>query len=80
MPVLSKRLECSASGDMRWVIADYPTNALAQEANMSLEEYSEFLINSCYLDLDNPDQKWIEIDNEQKRLAEILNKTSNVCI
>ena len=38
---------------MRWVIADYPTNALAQEANMSLEEYSEFLINSCYLDLED---------------------------
>ena len=39
LPILSKRLERSASGDMRWVIADYPTNALAQEANMSLEEY-----------------------------------------
>ena len=80
LPILSKRLERSASGDMRWVIADYPTNALAQEANMSLEEYSEFLINSCYLDLDNPVQKWIEIDNEQKRLAEILNKTSKIRI
>jgi aminopeptidase len=47
---------------------------------MSLEEYSEFLINSCYLDLDNPVQKWIEIDNEQKRLADILNKTSKIRI
>ena len=45
-PILSKRLERSAKGEMRWVIADYPTNALAQEANMSLEEYSEFLIKS----------------------------------
>ena len=77
-PILAKRLERSARGDMRWVIADYPTNALAQEASMSLEEYSEFLINSCYLDLDNPVQKWIEIDNEQKRIADILNKTSKI--
>jgi len=73
-PILSKRLERSARGDMRWVIADYPTNALAQEANMSLEEYSEFLINSCYLDLENPTEKWQEIDVEQKRLAKILNQ------
>jgi len=79
-PILAKRLERSANGDMRWVIADYPTNALAQEANMSLEEYSEFLINSCYLDLENPTQKWIEIDNEQKRIAAILNKTSKIRI
>ncbi len=79
-PILSKRLERSAKGDMRWVIADYPTNALAQEANMSLDEYSEFLINSCYLDLENPTQKWIEIDTEQKRIADILNKTSKLRI
>ncbi|MBQ8847396.1 MAG: aminopeptidase [Candidatus Gastranaerophilales bacterium] len=77
-PILAKRLERSAKGEMRWVIADYPTNALAQEANMSLEEYSEFLINSCYLDLENPVQKWIEIDNEQKRIADILNKASKI--
>ena len=77
-PILSRRLERSAKNQMRWVIADYPTNALAQEASMSLEEYSEFLINSCYLDLDNPVKKWEEIDKEQKRIAEILNKTSKI--
>ena len=77
-PVLARRLERSAAGDMRWVIADYPTNALAQEANMSLEEYSDFLLKSCYLDLENPAQKWIEIDKEQKRIADILNKTSKI--
>ena len=77
-PVLSRRLERSAAGDMRWVIADYPTNALAQEANMSLEEYSEFLLQSCYLDLDNPVSKWQEIDKEQKRIADILNKTTKI--
>jgi len=79
-PILAKRLERSAKGDMRWVIADYPTNALAQEANMSLEEYCEFLINSCYLDLENPREKWLEIDKEQKRLADILNQSTKLRI
>ena len=77
-PILSKRLNRSANGELRWVIADYPTNALAQEANMSLEEYSDFLLKSCYLDLENPAQKWREIDKEQKRIAEILNKTTKI--
>ena len=77
-PILAKRLERSAKNEMRWVIADYPTNALAQEASMSLEEYSEFLVNSCYLDLDNPVKKWEEIDKEQKRIADILNSTSKI--
>ncbi|MBR1616774.1 aminopeptidase [bacterium] len=78
LPILSKRLERTAKGELRWVIADYPTNALAQEANMSLEDYTDFLLKACYLDLENPAQKWIEIDNEQKRIAEILNKTSKI--
>ena len=33
----------SAEGSAKWVIADVPTYALAQEAKMSLDEYSEFL-------------------------------------
>ena len=77
-PILNRRLERSAKGEMRWVIADYPTNALAQEANMSFDEYSEFLVKSCYLDLDNPTQKWKDIDKEQKRLADYLNKTTKL--
>ena len=77
-PILKRRLDRSAKNQMRWVIADYPTNALAQEANMSYDEYCEFLINSCYLDLDNPREKWLEIDKEQKRIASILNKTEKI--
>lgn len=76
----SKMLKRSAEGTLRWVIADFPTNALAQEAKMSLEEYTEFLINACYLHLDNPVAKWEEIDKEQQRLADYLNKTTKLHI
>ncbi len=62
---------------LAWVIADFPTNALAQEAKMSLDEYTEFIINSCYLDLDNPIAKWKDIGKEQDRIVEILNGTKN---
>ena len=47
-------LSRSAKGEASWVIADVPTHGLAQEAKMSFDEYSEFLINACYLDLDDP--------------------------
>jgi len=71
-------LERSAKGELSWVIADVPTHGLAQEAKMSFDEYSEFLINACYLDLDNPVEKLMEMDIEQKRLAEYLDKTSKI--
>ena len=71
-------LSRSAQGDLNWVIADYPTQALAQEAKMSLDEYTEFLINSCYLHLDDPVAKWTQIGHEQQRLADYLTKTSKL--
>lgn len=73
-------LKRSEKGELNWVIADFPTQALSQEAKMSLDEYEEFLINSCYLDLENPVQKWIEIGQEQKRIVSKLNGTKKLYI
>lgn len=75
-----KMLKRAASGDLKWVIADFPTNALAQEANMSLEEYTEFLIKACYLHVEDPVKKWQEIGEKQEKIAEFLNKKSKIRI
>lgn len=66
-------LSRSAKGEARWVVADVPTHALAQEAKMSLDEYSEFLFKSCYLDLDDPVAKLKELDEKQIKWANYLN-------
>ena len=75
-----KMLKRAAAGELKWVIADFPTNALAQEAKMSLEEYTEFLIKSCYLHEDDPVSKWIEIGEKQEKIADYLNKKSKIRI
>lgn len=75
-----KMLKRSAEGDLKWVIADFPTNALAQEAKMSLEEYTEFLIKSCYLHTEDPVKQWQEIGENQEKIAEFLNKKSKIRI
>ena len=63
----------AAEGSASWVVADVPTHALAQEAKMSFDEYSEFLFKSCYLDLDNPVAKLKELDEKQTKWANYLN-------
>lgn len=73
-------MQRAAKGELKWVVADFPTQALAQEAKMSLEEYSEFLIKACYLHLDNPVDKWREIAEKQKRIENYLNGKSKVRI
>lgn len=68
-----KLLTRSANGEASWVIADVPTQALAQEAKMSLDEYSDFLFKACYLDLADPVAKLKELDEKQKAWANYLN-------
>ncbi len=70
----------SAEGTAKWVIADVPTHALAQEAKMSLDEYTEFLFKYCYLDLDDPVAKLKELDEKQTKWAEYLNKVKKLRI
>lgn len=79
-PLTSKLLNRSAKGELSWVICDFPTNALAQEAKMSLYEYEEFLLNACYLHLDDPVAKWKEIGEKQDELVNYMNNVSNIRI
>ena len=75
-----KLMKRSADGTASWVIADVPTHALAQEAKMSFDEYSEFLFKSCYLDLDNPVEKLKELDEMQTKWANYLNEVKKLHI
>lgn len=75
-----KLMERSAKGEAKWVIADVPTHALAQEARMSLDEYSEFLFKSCYLDMDNPVEMLKELDEKQTKWANYLNNVKKLRI
>ncbi len=70
----------SAKGEAKWVIADVPTHALAQEAKMSFDEYSEFLFKSCYLDLDDPVKMLKELDEKQTKWANYLNNVKKLHI
>ena len=79
-PLSELMLSRAAKGELKWVIANFPTQALAQEGRMSLDDYTEFLINACYLHLDDPVKKWKEIDEAQKKIAEYLNTISKIHI
>lgn len=57
----------------RWILCNYPTNALAQEADMSLEEYEKFLYGATNID-------WKKVKKEELKLQKALDKASVVHI
>ena len=55
-----------------WTTTIFPTNAYAQDAGMSLRDYSQFVINCCQLNQDDPIAFWKSLDEWQSLLAEQL--------
>ena len=55
-----------------WSTTLFPTNAYAQDAGMSLNDYSKFVIKACQLDQEDPVEFWQSLDDWQCLLAEKL--------
>ncbi len=71
-------MERSARKELRWNVTAYPTRALAQEAGMSIMEYEEFLYKAVMVDREDPVKAWIEKAREQQKIADFLNKVSEL--
>ncbi len=55
-------------------IIPYPTEAFAQEAEMSLFEYHNFVAKACFLDKKDPVAEWKKLSEKQKHITRKLNK------
>ena len=61
-----------APGSLRWSGALFPTNAYAQDAEMSLSDFENFVYSACFLDDEDPVARWQELSKQQERLVEWL--------
>jgi aminopeptidase len=68
------------SGEFRWCGTLYPTPAYAQDANMSLREFEEFVFDVCFLNDSDPIARWQDLSNQQQRLVEWLKGRKQVHI
>jgi len=71
-------LDRSAKGEMNWVVSLFPTYAYAQEANMTLTDYEDFVYSACMPDLDDPVRYWKKVEARQDKAIEWLKGKKNV--
>ncbi|MDB4474717.1 aminopeptidase [Opitutaceae bacterium] len=57
-PYMDWRRAKESAGDYTWTLALYGTQAMADEVDMSLEDYWGEIIKACYLDEEAPAAKW----------------------
>jgi aminopeptidase len=74
---LSRFMERAAEGKLKWVGVQFPCHAAAQDAEMSLADYEDFLFNACLLNEPDPVAAWQAVSLRQQRLVDYLNGKSD---
>jgi aminopeptidase len=70
--------ERAARQDLRWVLSGLPTTGYAQDSDMSLGEFEEFVFSATFADLPDPASAWREMSARQARLVDWLRGKSQV--
>ena len=77
-PSYQRYFERIATRDLKRNLCQFPTNAAAQEAGMSLEEYENFVYGACKLFDPNPKESWLEVRRNQQIATDHLNSCKQV--
>lgn len=65
-------LDRAAAGTLRWSSTIFPTDAYAQDAEMSTEEFADFVLGACKLNEPDPAAAWGRLRDDQQRLIDWL--------
>jgi aminopeptidase len=66
------------NGSMRRCLCQYPTQAGADDAEMTLEEYENFVFGACNLFDEKPVEKWLEVRKTQQVYVDYLNNVDRI--
>ncbi len=67
-----------AAGEAAWVGTLFPTQSSAQDAEMSLLEYQEFVFEACMLHKKDPVAEWRKLSQRQAKLCKSLSRLATI--
>jgi aminopeptidase len=73
-------MERSARKELRWCITVYPTQAMAQDADMSLRDYQDFVYGAGLLNEPDPVAAWRKAGERQQELIRWLTGKKQVIL
>ena len=77
-PLSDRFLERAAKKELRWTGTIHPTQAFAQDAEMSLREFEDFVYDGCLVHEPDPIKAWKAISKKQQRTVNWLNKARKI--
>jgi aminopeptidase len=76
-PIFDIFMRRAAEGALKWTGTQFPCQASAQDAEMSLAEYEDFVFSAGLLDKPDPVAAWKEVSKRQQKLVDFLNGKSD---
>ncbi|MBN1964565.1 MAG: aminopeptidase [Anaerolineae bacterium] len=73
-------LKRMAEKEVKWIGTQFPTQAHAQEAEMSLSEYEEFVLSAMLLHTDDPVAEWRKVSARQQAKVDWLKGKKQVTV
>lgn len=70
--LMERFFQRAAEGSLRWCTTLFPTQAYAQDAEMSLAEFADYLYGATFADQPDPIAEWHKIREQQQKLVDWL--------
>ncbi len=78
--IFKRFMERDAAGELMWCGTQYPCQASAQDAEMSLEEYEDFVLKACLVHRKDPIKAWKGVHRRQAKLCRMLGEKKKLRI
>lgn len=64
--ITATQMKRGGAGEFKWVTTLFPTEAYAQDAEMSFEDYEDFVYRACHANEDDPIAFWNRVREKQQ--------------
>lgn len=79
-PLIDSLESRSYEGKIQWCLCQFPTEAAAQEAGMSLDEYFEMVMEASMLNYEDPISEWGKLYERNEKIIDIFSGKKNINI
>jgi aminopeptidase len=79
-PLRQRYQDRVAAGEIQWCVTQFPCDSSAQDAEMSLEDYEDFVLRACLVHKSDPVSAWKSIRRKQARYCRHLDRAKKIRI
>ncbi len=79
-PITEAQFRRGAEGTFKWVTTQYPTEAYAQDAEMSLEDYADFVFRANHAHEEDPIAYWDSVEMAQQKAVDWMTGRGQVVL